>query len=329
MQDLQLNNYQASAAEAWQGRVDGLEQADLRWHQVFKALDLMAPLPAISGAIVLLGFSCDEGVRRNLGRVGASEAPAHIRRILCNLPVHHAAEKVLWDAGNIICADQDLDLAQQQLAIAVQKILAHGAFPIVLGGGHEVTFGHYQGLDLMYPQTRIGVLNFDAHFDLRESHAGQASSGTGFYQIIEKLKPQGRSLSYMALGIQQISNTQSLFNYADAHGVDYIFAHELKTAALDQLKQRVRNFIKELDHLYLTIDLDVFNATIAPGVSATAFQGIDYDEVFKALFQEILISGKLRSYDIAELNPNFDIDFRTAKLAAQLIFDSLKELPKA
>jgi len=129
---------------------------------------------------VLLGFSCDAGVLRNQGRPGAAHGPDAIRHALANVPAHGLT--ALYDTGNIACEDGDLESAQLALAGTVHNMLARGGVPLVLGGGHEVAWGTWQGLrahlDARNDDGRLLIINIDAHFDLRTSRP--ASSGTPF-----------------------------------------------------------------------------------------------------------------------------------------------------
>jgi len=114
----------------WQGRVDEAEGAPgRRWHQVIQPLEPDTP-PATT---VLIGFACDAGVERNHGRVGAAEGPLAIRRGLRNMPVHGCA--LLADGGDVVCAGDALEAAQQDLADVIGRELAAGRFPLMLGGG--------------------------------------------------------------------------------------------------------------------------------------------------------------------------------------------------
>ncbi|QQT27210.1 formimidoylglutamase [Sphingobacterium spiritivorum] len=322
---LQNEDYQPGNALLWQGRTDGSDDAYLRWHQVVQCIDLSGEVKLSPGSYVLLGFCSDEGVRRNSGRVGAAQGPKSIREVLRNLPVHHDAEVTVYDGGDILCTAGNLERAQQQLSLVIRQVLELGCFAIVLGGGHEVTYAHFQGVSQSVGKLKeIGIINFDAHFDLREPVDGIATSGTGFFQIAEDLHKQGKQLHYLALGIQKISNTKVLFETANEFGATYITADEMGNSfQQEHILLQLEQFIAKVDCIYMTIDLDVFAAAYAPGVSATAFCGILPDQHFFKLFNTILNSGKLRSYDIAELNPVFDVDNRTAKLAADLIFKSV------
>ena len=318
---LSSNNYKMATTDNWEGKKDGDIASYWRWNQVIELLDLNNPLPDLKNTFVFVGFACDEGVRRNNGRTGAVKAPDSIRNILKNLPVHHDNHIKIYDAGDIICKDQDLENAQARLSEIVKKVVLSGGFPIVLGGGHEVAFGSYKGLyDSVNENIKIGIINFDAHFDLREPGSNGISSGTGFYQMAEIMQQSGRSFYYLPIGIQKISNTRKLFETADALNVKYIEAHLINAENRQHMEHTLQQYIDTVDAIYLSIDLDVFSAAEAPGVSATAFNGINAGPVLFSLLRLISNSGKLKIFDIAELNPEYDIDNRTAKLAANIIF---------
>jgi formiminoglutamase len=208
-----------------------------------------------------------------------------------------------------------LEAAQESLGFFIHMILQRGGFPMVLGGGHEITFGHYSGLKAHYSST-IGIINFDAHFDIRKPQQNIATSGTGFYQIAQLEK----SINYLPIGIQKISNTQALFDTAKDYQINWIEAQNFQMANREGIIQQIDSFLAGIDHLYLTLDLDVFAAGCAPGVSALAFNGILPDAFFLEIFHHIISSEKMVSIDIAELNPKYDCDNRTAKLAADLLF---------
>jgi formiminoglutamase len=263
---------------------------------------------------VLHGFAVDEGVRRNKGRIGATKAPDIIRKNMSNFPVVSPDFKLL-DFGNITCEDQNLENTQENLAEKVSKILQKNAKSIVFGGGHEVTFAHYSGIKKAFPHQKIGIINLDAHFDNREPENGVgASSGTGFWQIAQE-----REIHSLHIGIQKNSNTLKLFDTAHLFGMKYILADEIFFENLPKIYQQIDELISSVDQLYLTICMDVFNASIAPGVSAAAYNGIFADATFLHFYRHILKSEKLVALDVAEVNPDFDIAERTARLAASLV----------
>ncbi|WP_140936575.1 formimidoylglutamase [Sphingobacterium lumbrici] len=316
--------YRIPNVSFWIGREDGDQPELLRWHQIIKNIDLRNKAD-FSKAVVLLGFCCDEGVRRNMGRVGATEGSAYLRKALANLPVHFSFEDLhLIDGGDIICEKGDLEGAQEALSQAVSVIIDHGGFPIVLGGGHELTYGHFCGIKKSTTKT-VGIINIDAHLDIRQPMDGYGSSGTGFYQIAEDLAKENIAFHYLAIGIQQISNTKALFNYAKHKGVQIITAQDIYEANVAQIITAIQTFGKQVDVIYLTIDIDAFAAPYAPGVSALAFNGIVPDHVFNKIYATIIGLPNLISMDLAELNPTHDIDNRTARLGADLIFKAIQQ----
>ena len=312
------------APQVWKGRIDGTTPETLRWHQHVECVHLLQDtLPKLKTGqqgVVLLGFACDEGVMRNKGRVGAVAGPDALRQAITGFPVHFDPHAVLLDAGNISCPDHQLEGAQAALSEAVMGIKKAGYFPVLLGGGHEITYGHARGLYQCLPAgKRLGLINIDAHFDLRIPGAEGVSSGTGFWQLAQ----EQTAFHYLALGIQQLSNTQQLFRIAGELDVQYVEADAFHFQDRTLLLAAVNEFIREVDQLYLTIDLDVFAAAYAPGVSATAFNGIRPDGLFLECYRTILQSGKVAGIDFAELNPSLDQDNRTAKLGAALLYEAI------
>ena len=295
----------------WQGRFDG---EDPLYHRIFQRVSLETDYTSISpNDFVLHGFAVDEGVKRNKGRVGAKEAPDIIRKNMSNFPVI-SPEFSLKDFGNITCENGNLEGAQNELAEKVAEVLKKSGKSIVLGGGHEVTFAHYSGIRKAFPQSKIGIINIDAHFDNRKLEPGVgASSGTGFWQIAQE-----GEINSLHIGIQRNSNTLKLFDTAHNYGMKYILADELFFENLPAVYTKIDELISACDVLYLTVCMDVFNVAIAPGVSAAAYNGIFADAAFMHYFKHILKNEKLLAFDIAEVNPVFDLNERTARLAASL-----------
>ncbi|RAJ02466.1 formiminoglutamase [Chitinophaga skermanii] len=318
--------YYPTKENVWQGRIDGEEENTQRWHQAMQCIDLSKnELPKLHNGrrgIALLGFACDEGVRRNLGRIGAVAGPGALRKACANFPVHFR-KNLLVDVGDIVCDDGNLEASQDALRATVENLLLHGYMPLLLGGGHEITYGHACACYniLKASERQLGIINFDAHFDIRKPGPAGPSSGTGFYQLAMDAKARAEQLRFLALGIQPNSNTGLLFETVKEHGGEYLPADYFNHAKMDALLQTIKAFINNTDGLYITVDLDVFSAAFAPGVSATAYNGITPGENFLECFRYLLRSGKVMSIDIAELNPSLDIDNRTAKLGASLMFE--------
>lgn len=305
-------HYHTADPQIWKGRVDSEKKE--RVFQYVQYLDYSDSAVIPPQAICLCGFSVDEGVRRNLGRPGAQEGPAAIRKQLANLSLKLPESTVLLDMGDIQCPDGDLEEAQVQLGILVHRILAAGAFPVVLGGGHETAFGTYQGLHA-FTEEPLSICNFDSHFDLRPVLNGKGTSGTPFTQIAEACSKDQREFSYTCIGIQPSSNSESLFARSRGYGAQYFLAEDV-VAKPQEVMSQLQPCLE--GNLYLSFCLDVLHATQAPGVSAPQTLGLSAWQILPFL-DACLAKSKLLAFDLVELAPCYDQQEITAKFAAEII----------
>lgn len=313
-----ITRYYPPIEDSWQGRHDAPQHAYI--FQVIQLLDIQnQQIPTHQfNAIAFIGFCCDEGVRRNLGRIGAVMGPPTLREFIAKLPVQRN-DITIYDAGDIHCDDHNLEESQQALGNLIATLLKHGIVPFVLGGGHEVAFGNYLGIQQAYNQEKLGIINFDAHFDLRPLLPdNKGSSGTPFLQIAHLHKQNSRSFDYNCIGIQPSANTALLFDTATKNNVNILTAENLYLSDRSQHQQWLDQIIDRNQILYLSLCLDVFAAPYAPGVSAPQPLGVTPWQLLP-LVTSLASSGKIISYDIAEFAPNYDKDHRTARLAASFI----------
>lgn len=311
--------YVPSTSSDWQGRTS-LDKGIQYYHEAVKAIDLghdFAYLIASNNTTaVLTGYACEEGVRRNFGRIGAKAGPQAIRHRLAKL-AWHCSLVDLFDGGNFVLEDQQLEVFQEAFAAKIAQIIRSGALSIALGGGHDMAYAHFLGLHQAISKgAQIGVVNVDAHFDLRPVQP-EPSSGTPFRQILALCEQQSQSIDYLALGIQESANTPSLFSFAEADSrVRYFTLAQMQ--ASEQWLEAIVQLCQRVDYLYLSIDLDAFSMAVSPGVSAPSVVGVDPWSV-KRLIEAMVRNGKLVAFDVAELNPTYDRDEQSARLAAWLI----------
>jgi len=297
------------APQEWQGRSDPEDGALAK---------RMHDLVAANGDRAVLGFACEAGVIRNKGRKGAAEGPAHLRRGLANMAAPTDAH-VFADLGDIAVTGDDLEAGQDALSDALKEALELHSRIVVLGGGHETAFGSYRGLAARYPGKKIGIINLDAHLDLRLVGENGASSGTPFAQI-RQLAPD--AFDYLCVGVADESNTHALMQRASDWGVSIVSDHAL-IADPNAADGAINAMIERNDLIYLTIDIDLLPHYQAPGVSAPAARGVPLETV------EHLVAYVLRQSeqagvpiplaDIVELSPAHDTQGVTAKTAALLV----------
>lgn len=308
-----------ATARVWKGRDDG-GPFD-RFFKNVTCKDIFEDLDIEGESFSLIGFASDEGVRRNLGRLGAQGGPEELRRRLAPLAYHGPLNHKIYDLGTITVKGDDLESSQKKLANLVRDVSAKNSVSIILGGGHELAWGQYAGLFENYRKP-LGVVNIDAHFDIRPLENGRGTSGTSFNQIAKKLSDKNLPFDYLALGIQPEGNTPFLFEVAKQLGADYILAEDIHIN-LSDAENKLRKFIDSQKLIHATICLDVFAQCFAPGVSAPSPLGLMPTHVSR--FVNIIASSKKTvGFGVAELAPNLDQDGITGRLAATLVANFIK-----
>jgi formiminoglutamase len=272
--------------------------------------------------VVILGFPSDEGVRRNGGRPGAAAAPAEIRRALYRLtPDPERRDRFAdllahtRDLGDVACTG-DLEADQARLGRVVGAQLSAGAFPIVLGGGHETAFGHFLGY--VEAGRAVTLLNWDAHTDVREPQDGRGHSGSPFRQAL--LHPSGRARRYLVAGLLPHSVAGAHLDFVRGRrGNQAVFASALTPARVRRLYAGLRA------PALVSFDIDAVDQAQAPGASAPATGGLSaalWLEAARAAGR----SPAVASCDIVETNPAFDRDQQTSRLAALTVWSILSGL---
>jgi len=269
--------------------------------------------------VSILGFPSDEGVRRNNGRVGAAAGPAAIRHWHSKLHSHLDADRIqISDLGDVPVRDGDLEVAQATFRAMIRRVHGyHKAVSIGLGGGHEIAYAHAPGLLDAYPNDRIGLLNFDAHLDLRAYSESGSTSGTPFLQILDEAAAAKRIVPYLVVGLQPQSTPAVLFDTARRTNTGIVMAEDMVQSP--KWHATLDPFLDRCDWIYVSLDLDVISAASAPGVSAPNPMGLDVAMVLQTL-RYVMRTGKVKAFDIAELNPTYDDPNQsTARLAAAFL----------
>ncbi len=267
-------------------------------------------------------------MRRNHGRVGAAEAPNAIRRCLHRLPAGDAesdtdlSQAPPLDLGNLR-ATADLEETQKTLAEIVAAILARKAIPVVLGGGHETAFGHYLGY--VAASVPVGIINLDAHLDVRPLLDGKGHSGSPFRQAMEHPARPLPGMRYSCLGAQPHGVSRNHFQYVRERGGVVRWYSDVH----DSLRTSLHSEIQRLDDIgsrvYVSIDADVVRQGDVPGVSAPNPNGIAGEQVIECA-RLAGLSPEVASLDLVEINPRFDQDGQSARWGALVIWNFLMGL---
>ncbi|MGF1716492.1 arginase family protein [Photobacterium chitinilyticum] len=287
---------------------------------------------------VLLGLTSDLNVKNSDGLTGSKEGPYSIRKMMTSMSL--ASNLPLYDAG--IVEDVNGESFTTMLSTQYQKlraILQHGHLPIMVGGGHEVAIGSYKALSdtvnqaandwteeglAQIPNTsanRIGIINFDASFELKRSLS--VTPGSAFHTIASFCQEHNRDFQYLGLGICDHINSQATFAYACELKAKWLLDSQMKMKNRKHIQSTIEEFLMSVDHVHLSLDLAVFPSAVAEGVNMSRTFGVSVS-VVEMVLKQILSSGKVRIMDIAELNTEYDYQNQTARLAARLIQHTLK-----
>lgn len=264
--------------------------------------------------IVIIGCPQDEGVIRNNGREGARLAPDAIRREFYKLTPFGIKTKI-FDFGNTIIKN-NLEETHDAHCRIVTQILNDGKKVIALGGGNDLSYPDGCAMSEVFGKSNWIAINIDAHFDVRTDQP--RNSGTPYRQLLEEklLKPD----YFYEIGFQPQLASPVYYRYLQNLGVNIISLDQLRSRETADLEIRElirQKFISHSSSLstFFGFDIDAVRSSEAPGVSAPNPFGLRAGE-FLTLVQFAAKLSNTKIIEFTEVNPNFDIDTRTAKLVA-------------
>lgn len=253
--------------------------------------------------VALLGLPDDTGVRMNHGRTGAAGGPKAFRAALARYGAAAPASGSLprvFDAGDVMPTGS-LEKTHERVTEATAALLDRGLLPIAIGGGHDLTFPFVRAVAARHP--KIAGVYFDAHLDVRET----PGSGMPFRRLVEDCGVSALHLH----GFRPLVNSREHLEWFREHG-----GRTHLDPANVALPPKARN-------LFVSFDLDVLDAAHAPGVSALNPAGWSVREA-EAWVLACGADPRVRCFDLMELNPTYDSDSRTARVAAHLFLTFLQ-----
>ncbi len=274
--------------------------------------------------IVILGIPEDRGILANKGRSGSAKGPDEIRRRLYKLTPGFNMDfdrLSVVDIGNL--STNELTLEQVHLAAQelVSEVVSRGAIPIILGGGHDLTYPGLAGLvqGALIKKNGLGLINVDSHLDVRTDENG-INSGTSFYRALTQLPDKALSgSSFIEFGIQEPYNSPYYYNWVSEQGGTVLTLREVSERVMESFLQALSIVGRRGRTIAVSLDIDAVRSTEAPGCSASNPSGLKAPELDKISYLAGR-SSQIRYLDIMEVSPPLDDDHRTAALAASSIF---------
>jgi formiminoglutamase len=264
--------------------------------------------------IALLGFPVHKS---SLTPNSCHLAPKAIRSALARYSTYSASNDVdlrelkITDLGDVTGADSNN--GKKVIAKKVNGLLDRYGLLIALGGDNSITYTVASGLfgDL----SKVGLITLDAHHDLRDGN----SNGSPVWRLIQAGLP-GKNI--VQIGISDFANSKEYSSRAKEAGIFVITRAQLRNKSIaDAMKQAFAQLGRNVDHIYVDLDVDVCDRSVAPACPAATPGGISADELRQAAF----LAGanyKVRAVDITEVDPKRDSkDERTVRLASLLVLE--------
>jgi agmatinase len=275
---------------------------------------------AIDADVAVLGAPFDGGTQ---WRPGARFGPRAIREASTLFAFGHAGAydheddvTYLTDCRIVDIGDADIihtntEQSHANIESGVRKILAAGAIPVVLGGDHSVNIPCIRAFSETAP---LHLVQIDAHLDfVDERHGVRNGHGNPMRRAAEQPHVTGLT----QIGIRNVSSTaREGYQDARAFGSDILSVRQFRSLGVDAVLAR----IPAAARYYLSIDIDAFDPSIAPGTGTPSHGGFGYYEVLE-LLGGLAKRGKIAGIDLVETAPAYDPAGVTAILAAQLLLN--------
>mgnify|MGYP000014569247 CR=1 FL=1 len=268
----------------------------------------------------IIGFPFDS---TSSYRPGSRFGPAHIRMASLMIESISLFTKVdiaripMIDLGDLAVVHGNPELTLKRLKEALDVVISAGKKPVVLGGEHTLTYGVIRALrDKGLTGDDFYLVSLDAHMDLYDEWPlGQRiSHATVMRRLFELLNAD----QLVLLGVRACDNEE--LSFAEEHGIDFISSFEL-TSQEDTLGELLSALREK--HLYLSLDLDVLDPSMAPGVGNPEAGGLSYHQLLSVLKLIIRSAKSLIGFDLVEFNPLMDRSGVTDSVAARLVYEVL------
>ena len=264
----------------------------------------------------------------SISHSGASFAPATIRAMLSGYSTYAITEEhdmknnTLYDCGDVVMHVTDIKESHRRIESTITALTTANPkmIPIILGGDHSISFPSIAGF--ASSKGKVGVIQFDAHHDLRNLDDGGPSNGTPFRSLLTNNVISGKQL--VQIGIRNFANAHAYHDYAKEQGVTIYTMKDVREKAIEEIISESIAHLKAQDvtTIYVSLDMDVLDQSFAPGCPAIGPGGMDCVTLLDAityLGQEPLVTG----LDIVEIDPTLDFRDMTSRMAAGVIMDFL------
>ena len=284
--------------------------------------DLIRPAAELPEAdLCLVGLPLDFGTVLEGGRAGAAHAPDAIRRELRRYHKTYNLEHELDLSGLRIAEAGNLDLRQPDhgrnhahIRQRLGELLRQYPRVVVLGGSHDGTYSTVRGLVDANEGQPVGGINLDAHADVKDKP--EISSGTPFGKLLREGFLRGEG--FTEIGLHSNLNTKADIDFLHQQQAHVVPLAHVQKDGVPLYLSRALSRATQAGPAFVSFDIDGCAEAYAPAVSAPSADGFTPRQAVEAAF----LAGQhaqVRLFEVVELNPHYDRDNQTARLAATII----------
>jgi len=216
------------------------------------------------------------------------------------------------DLGDVAVVRASQDRTVAAIEAAVRRARHEGAMLVTLGGDHSIAYPLVRAFD---DYADLGIIQLDAHLDFADNVQGVPNSSSSPLRRISELPFVG---PMAVIGLRGLRTDPAAFTAARDRGNALIS----RAALRDIGPATVVASLPAMQQIYLTLDIDVLDPTLAPGASAPELDGLRYDEL-RELLRAIARHGRIVGIDVVEVSPPLDPAGTTALAAAQALIELL------
>ena len=246
--------------------------------------------------------------RSSISASAASDYPEAFRKMWKGFAAYNLDERIdlrgvsVRDAGDVQMHTTNIKESHRRIEDTAES-LADSKLTCMIGGDHSITACAVRGVKKAFPYERIGILQLDTHLDVRDPKELGPANGTPIRQLIDGQTIKGEDV--VNIGLHGYFNTKELVDYADEQGIRMVTMRQARREGLTETIRKAVESLEHVDRIYATIDMDVLDISVAPGVPASTPGGMKSEELFEALL-EIGKTEKVRHIDFVCLDPQKD-----------------------
>lgn len=252
---------------------------------------------------------------------GSRFGPSAIREASCNIETFslRTLEDIehlkICDVGDLLVTHGNVMETVKNVERVTAEIVKSERFPIILGGEHSVTYGAVKAIG-----KDVTVVQFDAHMDLRDEYLGEKWSHAC---VMRRISEEVGVPHIVEVGVRAPSREE--YQFAKKNGVNF-FSSETVNSSPREMCEKIKKLVDRASKIYLTIDIDCLDPSVAPGVGNPEPEGINISTLLDII--QSIVNPRVKGFDVVEVSPPNDPSGITAVGAAKIAFELISMLGK-